>query len=164
MTGSTDDAQSGLVAQIESAFHDVPYPGDDHLVPKTPVSDRERQEIAHDFGGRDWHDLDVAYLRQRSEALFLLTPEAFRYYLPAYMRAAILDPVEADLVPAAVVMALTPSERDEGITSLVRARLRDLTPPQRRAVAATLRYFASALSDHFQGDEARVALERLGEE
>ncbi|MEQ8673540.1 MAG: hypothetical protein RLP44_05820 [Aggregatilineales bacterium] len=104
-----------FVEKIERAFADVPYPEDGRI-----VDDRfhcyECEDMHNAFVDKQWQSLtDAVYLRHHKE-MSILTPAAFRYFLPAYMRAAVVDPVQADLAADYIVYSLTPpSERQDEI-------------------------------------------------
>lgn len=82
-----------LIARIEAAFEEGAWPGDAHLASDSYGD--EPAAVARDFAGRnDWRSLDAAFLDQAPEgwssALSFLSPEAYRYYLPAYLIADVL--------------------------------------------------------------------------
>ena len=108
MADRSDEAQVRIATQIREAFAGMRYPGTDRLVPATSFRDPEREQIIADFAGRDWRELRVPFIREQAEALLLMSPSAFRFYLPAYAVAAIEDPYGSELAPAVVVKSLTP--------------------------------------------------------
>lgn len=80
-----------LVYRIQSAFADVPYPGDDNL---TDSFGDEADALRVDFRGRiDWTLLDTEFLNQAPEgwgtALSFFSAAALHFYLPAYLIADI---------------------------------------------------------------------------
>ena len=125
---------TSVLAEIESGFAEVPQPDSGHVVAASSAESLEGQGIQRDFGGRDWRSLGVEELRRHSSSLFLLTPEAFRYYLPAFMKVSISDPEKADVIPETLVFALDPGKGSAGKTKLLEA----LGPAQKAAVAAFL--------------------------
>ena len=50
------------------------------------------------FQNTVWEDHDAKNLRKYSSSICFLTPEAFAYYLPAFMLAEINDPETADII------------------------------------------------------------------
>jgi Family of unknown function (DUF6714) len=155
----TGDAGAALVSRIRAAFADVPYPGDDGLVPATLRRDLEREQIVKDFAGREWRDLDVGFLRGQADALLLLTADAFRFYLPAYMVAMVTEPEESDLVPAAVVLSLTPPDDSDDLNAWFAERVAGLSMAQRLTIRELLEYASTALGPLFPGGEPDRALE-----
>lgn len=107
-----EDEERALVAQIEQAFTNTSYP------PEVKITNckwncPECTEITEAFHGKHWSSLtDVAALRYNSAALSLFTPEAFRFYLPAYLRAALTDPRTADIILDGLEYHLTPPETE----------------------------------------------------
>ena len=56
-------------------------------------------EGAHEhFTGTSWEEHDVVSLREYESSMCFFTPEAFHYYLPAFMLAEIKDPETADVI------------------------------------------------------------------
>ena len=138
-------AASQLIADIEEAFRHVPYPGDGRIVaaPHSP----EPAEIAEVFRGRDWRDLSVAFLFHYHASLSCFTPEAFRYYLPAYLLAIIRNFDEADILSVKVMYDLTPPS-EAHYNPDFSERTSVLAEREREVVASFVAFF---LDEH--GDE-----------
>jgi hypothetical protein len=105
---------------IRKAFADISYPGDDDIAHHTDCL--ECDEIRAYFRGKSWDEIKFPELREY-QALALLAPAAFRYFLPGYMLATLSDWNEADMIPMGIV---------EG-TKLNRSLF---TRPQLEAIAA----------------------------
>jgi hypothetical protein len=124
-----------LLAQISNAFGLEPVPEEPLL--QAAYLDRSNQgdEGATEyFLGKRWDSLDVENLRYHAIALYMFTPEAHRYYLPAFMTATVKHPVEADVIPENILFHFARFE--EPFWS---DRIRVLSPPQRDVVASFLR-------------------------
>jgi hypothetical protein len=67
---------------IESAFAEVPYPGDDNIADHQNCL--ECEELRTYLRGKTWKELSFPKLHDFHEALPLLTPEAFRFFLPVF--------------------------------------------------------------------------------
>lgn len=138
-----------LKHQIEAAFADVPYPGDERIAyaPKA----WECEELNTDFRGQHWKSLPRDVLRQHSSDLALFSLDGFRFYLPAYLFAALDDFWD---VRGFVLSHLTPPEAagdsEQGSSAL--RRFEHLTPAQKNAVRACLEYFR----DEAPGDLSRA--------
>jgi hypothetical protein len=50
------------------------------------------------FSGKSWKGLDVESLRLHESAMYIFTPEAHNYYLPAFMLASLKEPLKADII------------------------------------------------------------------
>ena len=74
-----------LIAEIEKTFVDVEYPGDDHLA--TSKIRWDSLEFAEAVKGKHWKELSKDVLLEYAAELIWLTPEAVRFYLPAFMIA-----------------------------------------------------------------------------
>jgi len=84
-----------VIRSIEAAWHGVSYPGDDKIF--TPDS-YDDEDITNYFRGTTWRGHSPAKLRAHSSAFTFFTPEAFHYWLPAFLIAAIQSPEQADVV------------------------------------------------------------------
>jgi hypothetical protein len=160
MTDQGETNADRVVAQIERAFADVVYPGDDHLVYDASGYHLEAAEIATAFRGRHWRDVPLATLKRESSGLFFMTPAAYRFYLPAYLIAAIRAYDETDTLPGSVVFSLTaaPAE-DPGRAESFRARVADLTPSQRDAIRSFLEFLAAEHGRDFPLGDIERALD-----
>ncbi|MDA1273064.1 MAG: hypothetical protein O2960_03280 [Verrucomicrobia bacterium] len=112
----TSDHPSNNVVKrkILAAFGGAPYPGEDNLVADQSGFDPECTEVASAFGGQKWQDVSIDLVRRFKEALPLFTPEAFAYYLPAYMVACADDYRGVDVAVDSVIFNLTPPEPRSG--------------------------------------------------
>jgi hypothetical protein len=80
-----------LVAQIRAAFDEVPYPGDDSLCVVVEQDNDETAIVALEFQGLDWREIHPALIAYNYAALNVFTPDGFRYFLPAYLIADLVD-------------------------------------------------------------------------
>jgi hypothetical protein len=148
MSGPPSKAEE-LRQQIEAAFAETKYPGDDRLVYDNTGDHLECNEVAAAFRGRDWRQLSQDILRRHSQSLFFLTPEAYRFYLPAYLNAATLHYDEADTIPGSVVFSLIPPS-DARDARAYQRRIEGFTQAQRKAI----RSFLEFLKQNHTGDDA----------
>jgi len=134
-----------VIGLIEDAWREVPYPGDDKIF--TPDS-YDDEDIVNYFAGTTWRGHSPVDLRCHSSAFTFFTPQAFHYWLPAFMIAAIQNPAEADVIcdfiPRSVYNDYAPQ------------RWQLFSPAQRRAVAAYLRFQIERFPDGV--DDERTAL------
>jgi hypothetical protein len=84
-----------LKRQIEEAWNSLPYPGDDRIVPDVPW-DEDLKEMRAGLIGRHWREVDREVIKAHCDSLPLLTPEARRYFLPAFLLAAVDNFWEVD--------------------------------------------------------------------
>jgi hypothetical protein len=144
---------------IMSAFADVPYPGDDHITSHQDCL--ECEAIARYFCGTSWRDHQLAKLWEYHAAIALFTPQAFHYFLPAFMLATLEHPQDADLIPHSIASQFTrplQTENDERCRYFT-DRFSLFTAPQRAAIAAFLRGYAA--TGEFWAGEVPEALATL---
>jgi hypothetical protein len=72
--------------------------------------DPEYRDVAHAFQGKHWRELSPAFIREQRDALPLLSPAAFRFFLPAYMLACLDGAQDLDTAPLSVASCLTPPD------------------------------------------------------
>jgi hypothetical protein len=124
---------------IESAFADVPYPGDNNIT-RCPYRCRPCQEVAEFFKGKTWRGNSVEDLRDHHIALSLFTPEAFQYFLPAFMLASLESNDQINLLPDAIRVhfEFNIDHRDHFLI-----RLNRFSEPQRNVIIQFLRHMES---------------------
>ncbi len=129
-------------SDIEKAFADVTYPGDENLV---HVQRPEDIDVAVHFKGikwQDWKDKPTQVLAKVSSGdLFLLSKEAYRYYLPIYMIQALIDYENAGLFIDEIPFSLAPSSDKPYINKHVSQRISLMTTAQLKAILAYLEFY-----------------------
>ncbi len=95
-----------VAAQIEEAFAQTPYPGDTNI--GKPDSDSEA--LTRAFWGKNWRDVQLATLSNYHVDLPLMTPDAFRYYVPAFMLAVMFYYHHVSTLPIGLMHSLTPPD------------------------------------------------------
>lgn len=153
-----------LKEEIQEAFADVPYPGDDQLVTHTDYF--ERDAIKTFFKGKDWRDINIEWLSHEypqdpSACLGFMTPQAFRYYLPAYLLVSIDNLPESDVTPETTVWALTAPETPGPDMDRFVARMDGLTKRQAQAIKSFLEFRKAEYADDPEHrNDPIIALER----
>jgi hypothetical protein len=137
-----------VIHLIEDAWRDVVYPGDSKIF--TPDS-YDDEDITRYFRGTTWRGHDPAKLRAHSSAFTFFTPEAFHYWLPAFMIAAIKSPEEADVIVDYIPWSVS--------DSYAARRWPLFSQTQRQAVGAYLRFQIERFTDGV--DDERKALSIL---
>lgn len=126
------DASSGImklaqvIEEVEQSFAAARYPGDHAIVRDESELHLECADVKAAFRGHSWRKLPVSVLAREDSALAFFTPEAFRYYLPAYLLATLQHPDEVGVVPSNVVSRLTlrqASDVEEQVQALGRLSL-----------------------------------------
>ncbi len=102
------------------------------------MRDYDQAEVQHDFRGLDWRHLHPDFLSLHSSALGFFTPLAFRYFIPAYLIADILE-VSGNANPV-FHLADVPSERQDSFSTIFYEKVGQLNGTERRAVIDYLRF------------------------
>lgn len=149
-----------VVSEIERAFSDAPYPGDDHIVTPLVIDGREcrdleREEIAAAFRGKSWDDLTREAIHFHYHALPFLTAEGFRYYLPAYLIAAL----DAEWVNRIFLIYQLKYPDKEQFQRLFLKQVRLLSPREKLAVCSFLGHLNSETTDPEERRETTAALD-----
>ena len=139
-----------LEAKITRAFDAQP-------IPSGIVTHQceECERLSADFRSVAWPDLPEAVIEQHSADLPLLSPAAFAYYVPAYLRFALHDFNRDSRVLQFLVYNIAPS--DDENPEWKRERFRYFTREQ----ADVLQEFLQLVVEQ---DELRLFLGTLGEE
>jgi hypothetical protein len=148
---------------IESAFAEVPYPGDDRIAEHQNCP--ECDDVREHFRGATWRGHTVTELQQYQYVFPLFTPEALQYFLPAFMLVSLGAWREADDIPFSVLCLCLPYDpsTEAGLQQHRRERFEIFTLRQREAVAAYLREWAVSDS-HFveaHANDIPKAIDRL---
>jgi len=86
-----------LVARVEQAFGVGPPPPEPIVDPEYLRPGALGDEgVTSFFSGKPWTGIDVTQLRNHRAAMYMFTPQAHHYYLPAFIVAALSSPPEAD--------------------------------------------------------------------
>jgi hypothetical protein len=151
-----------VIAAVREAFAEVRMPAASDIVPATAIHDPERERVQREFDGRHWRDLDASFVGSHAEALLLLAPRAWHFYLPAYLIAALVGPRESDLGAASVVVSLTrPEDVNPDATTWVGERVRLMSVEQRSALAGWLDHLATHRPWELSRDRERQIMEML---
>jgi len=145
---STNEA----LTRIDIAFSGVPRPDNDELHHPDSYDDMDLQRLYEIGSWRDMTDHDVI---EEYAALNFLSAAGFRYFLPAYMRFALLNPDSPEAVVSSTIWALDPSLYSEGIDAYARSKYVLFDEAQRAAIVT----FLDAMTDSSYGDDALRALQ-----
>jgi hypothetical protein len=127
-----------LRAAIASAFEAASCPGDDALVSGDVSYDPEYRDVADAFAGKHWRELSPSFVREQRDALPLLTPAAFRFFLPAFLLACADGEQDLDTAPLNVALSLTPPDHGRAATTSFAERTQPFTPAEASAICAYL--------------------------
>lgn len=125
-----------LTDAIAKAFAQVPRPEDKDYTSSTGGEDYEESS---QFFGKDWHTLSPDFLHTYRDVLFWFKPEAFLYYLPAFLNASIV----ADDENAIYVHTILQLLKKKSENSFSRARWGQLSDDQIRVLHEWLKWVLS---------------------
>lgn len=109
----------------------------------------ECEEMSAFFAGKPWQQLSGTDLRCHGQADALFTVEAYCYFLPAYLLAAIREPRELDTCVDHLSYRFGPKPGDSWSDDRLAGVMRELTSNERAAVHA---YFGFALTQEDDWD------------
>lgn len=143
-----------IAREVERAFSDVPYPGDEDLVAhRCPVC----AELAEAFRGTRWRDLSTSRISEYHNGLPHFSPPAFRHYLPAYMTAILLHLDESEpLIWDSIFTNVIPPEKPEHM-AWFHARMDGLTPAQMAVIRDYVRLYLTEEKHVPEGARERAA-------
>ncbi|MGB1285500.1 MAG: DUF6714 family protein [Aggregatilineales bacterium] len=97
---SIDDRQ-WLSDEIQKAFADVSVPSENHL------GDFDADELIIEIAGIKREDLTIDELHWLDTLLEVFTPEAYHYYLPAFISGMVSNHRNSGLLPSYILTSLT---------------------------------------------------------
>lgn len=137
-----------LKTKIVRAFADVPYPGDNHIAYHECD---ECDGVRKDFRGQSPASLAPQVVDYNYESFPLLSPQAQRYFLPAYL-ADVIDNFDSKVTFYLLF----------NLSSARRKSLRNFTPKEKEAVVDFLHYLRSIDEHEEYDEEIKQALEIWG--
>jgi hypothetical protein len=146
---------------IEAAFESVGYPGDVNIIVcKCPIC----RQIIDRFRGATWREHTLETLRKHQLAISLFTPEAFQYFLPAFMINTLGAWTDTCLIPFLITKQFLPLRPEEppARQQYHARRIEIFSRPQRSAIIAYLREYAASGTALVAGDTT-LAIARLEE-
>jgi hypothetical protein len=162
-----------LRVEIEAAFADRAYPGDERLALGGGCPGDESERVSRFFRGKDWREISPGAITEaegldRHAFVFFLSSEAFTYYLPALLRFA-LDPDDPLDMAETISWKLTPPDltvaKDDPASARREARegfvrwADSLSAAETRAVVQVLEHLAERLEEIYDSNPARLALD-----
>ena len=135
-----DDSME-LREMIATAFGQVPYPGNDAIALHECL---ECQDIRRDFRRQSPWTIEASVLERRYDSQPLLSPQAFQYFLPAYMIYA-LGHLNS-LVAQFTQYSLAPTDFDDWH----RQRFSRFTTSQKASIIAFLEFMKTL---EIEGDD-----------
>jgi hypothetical protein len=126
-----------IIRQITAAFADVAYPGPEALFNHHCC---ECAEVSSRYVYKRWTDIALEDILAGRETA-LLSPAAWRYYLPAVMVWCVRAPDAVDVIQDNLVFQLEPPDEQRGVPEWFSQRATGFTGEQRSAIAAYLNWY-----------------------
>ena len=74
-----------LANAVRLAFRDVAYPGDDEIQVEGSSDPHELENLRSQDWNSDWANVPDDAIEWHANSLAFLSPEAYRFYLPAFI-------------------------------------------------------------------------------
>ncbi len=143
-------SKNELCQQIEDAFLGVEYPGDNNIALREPPEDGLiTRGMLKAYRGKDWKQIvkkRVSWFEQHYPDLVAFSPEAYRFYLPAFLVKCVTNPDKVGLVLDWLVYGFSPPE-SKALSAKYHAYLGGLSLEQRAVVVNVLRFLRQKYSD-----------------
>jgi hypothetical protein len=139
-----------LLAQIREAFADALCPSE---LTSGPIGYLHDPLSHFEYDVRNWPKFHVDRAYRYRELLWVFTPDAYRFYLPKFLIAA-LDPTCQPVVTESLVGNLFPPPEDSlQERARFEARVSSLAAPQVNAVREFLRFIAERDAEEYAFDD-----------
>jgi hypothetical protein len=137
-----------VIARIERAFAGVARPTNAELLHPQCADDMDLVPL---YDIARWEDMTDDDVIGTYAALSFLSPEGFRYFIPAYMSYVLRNPDSGEAVVDSTIWAFLPSLYEGDLPAFVASKFALLDEAQRRAVDT----FLDAMSP-FENDADRA--------
>lgn len=144
-----------LVGRIEKAFASVEHPGERRLV--DPDDKYARSEIEGFFPNVHWRDVTPEAFENNCDALAFFTPEAWQYYLPAFLCWTLKSFRTSDSCTVDFTIYNLALEKKKSLRQRSLSNFSRLTEDQTKAVVAFLEFmrdYTDGLADELVASEA----------
>jgi hypothetical protein len=145
-----------LTEGVRQAFWGVAYPGDDALLVEDSFDCLELEKLQSQEWNSHWAKVPDEMIEWHANSLAFLSPEAYRFYLPAFILYTLQKPEATSPVLPYLIYDLLATA--EGKRACHRRRIAVMSPEQKRAVLDFLKYVRDELKDVMCVQEAAAAI------
>jgi hypothetical protein len=132
-----------LLQDIERAFSNVRYPGDENLVYDNTEKYGDVWQTKEAFRGKHWKALSIDILNRHRDNLPVFTAQGFCFYLPAWLSASVSYPLDLiDVLPENLIFNLTPRHESVEADDKLKTIVSILTAQQKRVVIDFLAWYS----------------------
>ena len=149
-----------IIHTIKQAFSEAPMPRPEEIMEAgadalAPDSEEDQAIVARVLAGKKWQKLTVADIAFLYSSLSMMTPQAVRYYLPAYLIASIKDPAGVGVSLSTTIWDISPPPFGTSSQEEFDARIAPITPAERKAICQYFEYVRRTESFivQFSGEE-----------
>jgi len=152
-----NDRVRQLIDSVRRAFWDVPYPGDDRLLEEDSSAIYEVEKLQSQDWNSHWANVPDSVIEWHANRLAFLSPEAYRFYLPAFISYSLEKPESSEpVLPFLVYNLMETAERKR---DCYQRRIALFTPEQKSVVLDFLNFVRDDLKDAMCLREASIAIE-----
>lgn len=145
-----------IIREIEAAFAQVEHPGDQSLLHSQCMDDHDI-DIEDFYGDIHWRDVPDDIIERNNASLRFFSPEAFRFYLPAFLTWVLRNFAATDSFTVdSTIYSLDPGDDDLG--DFAKSKYSLLDHRQRTAVANLLNYLKANGQGMVDEDAVKKAL------
>ena len=127
--------------QVQRAFANVERPSNDELLHPESADDMDLEPL---YEIERWEDMTDADIENTYSALAFLSPEGFRYFIPAYLIYCLKDPESPAAVVDSTIWSFMPEMYEESLRKYVASKYSLFDRAQREAVG----WFLEAMFPH----------------
>jgi hypothetical protein len=154
------DSMELLLDRINDAFGKETAPPADDVAYAPQGTHMECDDVRRAFAGKDWRSLGADDLLQNKEALDFMTPRAFRFYLPAYLRFSVEHFTESDVIPDTILGILLPTV-DEQLKKWRKERLDALSTGEAYVLRAFVEFLRERHRSEFDEETLNAAMAQI---
>jgi hypothetical protein len=122
-----------VIQLIADTFDNADFPSENAVfIPSAGhVFDIDHATI--ELGKKHWGDVSISTLKRNKDRISYLTPQAFHFYIPAFLIAIAKKPQEIDVLRENIIASLSPS-KNEFIQHILDSRARTFNTRQIEAI------------------------------
>jgi len=136
--------------EIDLAFKEVRFPGRKNIL----IKDYEAHDVTPlDYPKmKEWKPIPEYMLPDRSDAISLLGPLGYQFFIPRYMYYVLVHLDSPDEVSDSTLYSLCPSEEDQKVREWQLDKYKPLTPEQKKAVLSFILFVKDSLIECFEDE------------
>lgn len=142
-------SRDSVLAEIRNAFAGRPRPEKDGIIRPSEHRNPEQAETGDRYARYAWTEVPPELLREKRDILHAFTPEAFAYYLPAFLSSVVGDYRPGEEMNGTLVWTLTCNWNNLDILPMQHQRFRALSREEGAAVCHALEWLMAEHGEDF---------------